>query len=76
MNGLGAMAGMLTGALIVYFWKDLTTLFELPEMYSMIPGFLLATLMIVVISLITPAPNAKTSETFEKANKAYLDELK
>ena len=68
MNGLGAMAGMLTGALIVYF--------ELPEMYSMIPGFLLATLMIVVISLITPAPNAKTSETFEKANKAYLDELK
>lgn len=76
MNGLGAMAGMLTGALIVYFWKDLTALFELPEMYSMIPGFLLATLMIVVISLITPAPNAKTSETFEKANKAYLDELK
>ena len=55
---------------------DLTALFELPEMYSMIPGFLLATLMIVVISLITPAPNAKTSETFEKANKAYLDELK
>ena len=63
-------------SVVVYFWKDLTASFELPEMYSMIPGFLLATLMIVVISLITPAPNAKTSETFEKANKAYLDELK
>ena len=75
MNGLGAMVGMLTGALIVYFWKDLTASFELPEMYSMIPGFLLATLMIVVISLITPAPNTKISETFEKANKAYFDEI-
>lgn len=76
MNGSGAMAGMLTGALVVYFWKDLTLALDLPEMYSMIPGFLLAAIAIFVVSLLTPAPSKQIVETFEKANRAYLDEVK
>lgn len=76
MNGFGAIAGMLTGALIVYFWKDLTVTLSLPEMYSMIPGFICAMFTIVVISFITPAPSKEVIETFEKADKSYLDEVK
>lgn len=75
MNGFGAISGMLVGALIVYFWKDITLWANLPEVYSMIPGFILATLAIVLVSLITPPPSKKVMETFERADKAYLAEL-
>lgn len=76
MNVFGAIAGMLVGALVVYFWKDLTFVLSLPEMYSMIPGFISAVAAVVLISLITPAPENIVLETFEKADKAYLDEIK
>lgn len=76
MNVFGAIAGMLVGALVVYFWKDLTFALSLPEMYSMIPGFISAVAAVVLISLITPAPENIVLETFEKADKAYLDEIK
>ena len=76
MNGFGAIAGMLTGALVVYFWKDITLWLALPDVYSMIPGFFLAILAIVIVSLITPMPNQQVLETFDKANKAFLAEEK
>ncbi|QIM67146.1 sodium/proline symporter [Mannheimia granulomatis] len=76
MNGFGAVAGMLTGALIVHFWGDITAQFNLPEIYSMIPGFISAMVMIVVVSLLTPQPNQAILDTFDRANKAYLDEVK
>lgn len=76
MNGFGAVAGMLTGAFIVHFWGDITAQFNLPEIYSMIPGFISAMVMIVVVSLLTPKPNQAILDTFDRANKAYLDEVK
>ncbi|AWI51877.1 sodium/proline symporter [Actinobacillus minor 202] len=75
MNGFGAIAGMLVGALVVYFWKDITLSLSLPEMYSMIPGFISAMIAIVVISLVTPSPSQAVMETFELADKAYRAEL-
>ncbi len=75
MNGVGAIAGMLVGALVVYFWKDITLSLSLPEMYSMIPGFISAMIAIVVVSLITPSPSQAVMETFELADKAYRAEL-
>lgn len=76
MNGFGAIAGMLVGALVVYFWKDATVAFNFPEMYSMIPGFICAMVAIVVVSLVTPTPSKTVVETFENADKAYREELK
>lgn len=75
MNGFGAIAGMLVGALVVYFWKDITLLLSLPEMYSMIPGFISAMIAIVIVSLVTPSPSQVVMETFELADKAYRSEL-
>lgn len=73
MNAAGAMAGMLTGALVVVFWN---TLVPNSGIYEMIPGFILATIAIIIVSLITPAPRSEISETFEKANNAYKDAMK
>lgn len=72
INAAGAMAGMLTGALVVVFWNRVV-----PDsgIYEMIPGFILATLAIVVVSLITPEPKAEIVETFDNAEKAYHTEM-
>lgn len=68
MNGFGAIAGMLSGALIVYFWND-------PDIYAMIPGFIGGLIAVVAVSLATPAPSKEIVETFEKAEKAYKEEM-
>lgn len=76
MTFSGAMAGMLTGAITVFAWKEwIPAKSELAQVYEMIPGFLLATLVIVVISLLSSEPNAETQETFEKAQEAYKNAL-
>lgn len=72
MNAAGAMAGMLTGALVVVFWNDVV---PNSGIYEMIPGFILATIAILVVSLITPAPRKEITETFEKAETAYETEM-
>lgn len=76
MTSSGAMAGMLTGAITVFAWKEwIPAKSELAQVYEMIPGFLLATLVIVVISLLSSEPNTETQETFEKAQEAYKNAL-
>ena len=76
MTSSGAVAGMLTGAITVFAWKEwFPAKSELAQVYEMIPGFLLATLVIIVISLLSSKPDAETQETFEKAQEAYKNAL-
>ena len=76
MTSSGAMAGMLTGAIIVFGWKEL-----LPEnsalasIYEMIPAFSLATIAVIVVSLLSPKPEQHILDTFEQADKAYKNAL-
>lgn len=51
MTGAGALAGMVAGALTVVLWKHTGS-----ALYEMVPGFLVATAAIVVVSLLTRAP--------------------
>lgn len=56
MSGTGAMAGMLTGALTVILWISLgwnDSFLGGPGVYEMIPGFILAWLVIVIVSYFT-----------------------
>ena len=51
----GALAGMLTGAITVIAWKQLSA--ATTGLYEMVPGFVLATLAIVVVSRLgRPSP--------------------
>ena len=52
MTRNGALAGMLVGALTVIIWKQFGWL----GLYEIIPGFLFATLAIVLFSLLDKAP--------------------
>ena len=39
----------------------------------MIPGFILASLTIIVVTLLSAEPENEVQETFEKAEKAYKE---
>lgn len=66
MTGMGALAGMVVGALVVIFWKRWTG----SEMYEIVPAFILATLAIYIVSMLTPIPQA-VMQRFDEANKAF-----
>lgn len=74
MTASSAMAGMLTGALIVFGWKEvIPATSEWFNVYEMIPGFILASLVIVIVSLLSNEPEKAIVETFEQAQKAYKE---
>ena len=76
MTSSGAMAGMLTGAITVFAWKEcLPQESEWAQIYEMIPGFVFAAIAIIIVSLLSAKPDEAITDTFEKAQKAYHDAL-
>ena len=67
MNRNGALAGIIVGGVTVVVWKQIDTM----GLYEIIPGFILATLAIVIVSLITPAPSASIERTFDDVAGRY-----
>ncbi|MCF7994738.1 MAG: sodium/proline symporter PutP [Chromatiaceae bacterium] len=68
MNWHGAIAGVLTGGLVVVLWKQLDG--GIFELYEIVPGVVLASLAIVVISLATAPPSATIRDGFERYRQA------
>ncbi|MUG32969.1 sodium/proline symporter PutP [Psychrobacter sanguinis] len=71
MNRNGALAGMIVGALTVIIWVYAGI--QTPNgvalndwLYAIIPGFILSSIAIVVVSLATAAPSAKIQAKFEE----------
>jgi sodium/proline symporter len=64
----GAVAGMLTGGIMVIVWKEgISKLGGIFAVYELLPAFILSSLVIFVVSQITPTPSAAIEEEFEKA---------
>ena len=58
-NWQGALAGMLSGGLMVFVWKYLISpLGGVFGIYELLPAFLTSLAVCVVVSLVTPAPTA------------------
>lgn len=67
-NWQGALAGMLSGGLMVFVWKYLVSpLGGVFGIYELLPAFLVSLAVCVVVSLVTPAPGAKIEAEFEAA---------
>ena len=76
MTSSAALFGMMTGAIVVFGWKKWTVEgSQLHSIYEMIPGFILASLVIVITSLLTAKPEKHILDTFEQANSAYKKAL-
>lgn len=71
LNAQGVIAGMLTGGIsvIIYEYVPLVhgqTLSAATSLYSIVPCFILSMLAIVLVTLLTPAPEKHIVEEFEK----------
>ncbi|MBK1720369.1 sodium/proline symporter PutP [Thiocystis violacea] len=72
MTGLGALAGILTGGLTVVIWKQLDG--GLFDLYEILPGIILSTVAILVVSSIYQANHAdRLAERFHQARMADPD---
>ncbi|WP_314409449.1 sodium/proline symporter PutP [Pseudomonas kuykendallii] len=69
MTRNGALAGMLVGAVTVVLWKQYVGL----GLYEIIPGFIFASLAILIFSKIGSGPTAGMLERFDAAEKEYQD---
>ena len=66
----GAVAGMVTGGVMVFLWKlALKPLGGVFGIYELFPAFVLSCLVILVVSLLTPAPSAQIQQEFDLARK-------
>ena len=68
MTRNGALAGMLLGAVTVILWKNF---FGWTGLYEIIPGFILATLGILLFSRIGAAPSAAMHKRYAEAELEY-----
>lgn len=64
---IGAIAGMLGGAGMVFVWNLLIRpLGGVWDIYELLPAFLFSALCIVVVSLLTPEPSEEMQKEFEE----------
>ncbi|MCM3361099.1 MULTISPECIES: sodium/proline symporter PutP [Bacillaceae] len=64
MTKWGALAGMLVGAVTVLIWANISVLQE--TLYEMIPGFLLSTIAVILVSLATEKPSKEIEEQYHQ----------
>lgn len=66
----GALAGMIVGGGMVFLWKFvIAKLGGLFSIYELLPAFICALIVIVIVSLLTK-PDAEAADTFDSVNKA------
>ena len=67
-NKWGAIAGMFSGAAMVFVWKYcVAPLGGMLGIYELLPAFVISCVFIVVVSLLTAEPEKEIQEEFERA---------
>ncbi|MBE6606081.1 MAG: sodium/proline symporter PutP [Ruminococcaceae bacterium] len=62
----GAVAGMVSGAAMVFIWKlGISKLGGAFAIYELLPAFIISSVFIVIVSLITPKPTIEIQEDFD-----------
>ncbi len=75
-NKWGALAGMVTGGVMVFVWKFvIRTAFAgtFLDIYELLPAFILASIAIVVVSLLTKAPDHEITDVYDQIKKTAFD---
>ncbi|WP_299545758.1 sodium/proline symporter PutP [uncultured Helicobacter sp.] len=70
MTRMGAIAGMITGAVVVVVWKNYLAQAFGVSLYEIVPGFVCASLVIIIVSLMT-----KVRPGTQKAYETMLKNL-
>ena len=69
-NRQGILAGLVVGGVMVFVWKFLVRpMGGALAIYELLPAFLCACVAIVVVSLLTPAPEAEITDLYDSYNR-------
>ena len=75
INKAGAIAGMVSGAGMVFLWKlVISKIGGVFAIYELLPAFIFSAIVIVVVSLLTPAPSKEIEEDFEAVKAGAIEE--
>ncbi|MGX5173563.1 sodium/proline symporter PutP [Aliikangiella sp. IMCC44653] len=69
----GALAGMVTGAVTVIVWINIKQSIGMGALYEMIPGVVLATLAVYLVSLYGPQNEKAVGEQFDQVELMLAD---
>ncbi|MBR1738806.1 MAG: sodium/proline symporter [Ruminococcus sp.] len=65
-NKYGAIAGMVAGGITVFVWKFVIRgLSDVLNIYELLPAFIVALVVMIVVSLLTPAPDQSITDEFD-----------
>ena len=74
INKAGAIAGMISGAGMVFLWKlVISQLGGVFAIYELLPAFLFSSLCIVIVSLLTKKPSKEIEEDFEAVRSGNVE---
>ncbi len=79
-NYSGAVAGIITGAVVDIAWLLLFTDTIMSAaiintgIYEILPGFIASTIVAIIVSLVTKAPSTEVEEIFASATDATIDD--
>jgi len=74
VNKAGAIAGMISGAGMVFLWKlVISKLGGVFAIYELLPAFIFSAVCIVVVSLLTKAPSKEIEEDFEAVRTGNIE---
>ncbi len=70
----GAVAGMVSGAAMVFIWKlKISELGGAFGIYELLPAFIISSIFIVVVSLLTKKPSKEIEEDFEAVKAGNVE---
>jgi sodium/proline symporter len=62
----GAIAGMVSGGVMVFVWKLLISkIGGVFAIYELLPAFIISSIVIVIVSFLTPAPSQEIQDDFD-----------
>ncbi|MBQ1246322.1 MAG: hypothetical protein IIX90_06790, partial [Clostridia bacterium] len=71
-NKQGALAGMLAGGITIFIWKFVVRKLcagTVLDIYELLPAFIVGLIVIVVVSLLTPAPSLEITNTYDEVKE-------
>jgi sodium/proline symporter len=63
MNWQGTLAGIVSGGMMVIIWRNLIKPYI--NLYEILPAFVVSVIMILIVSLVTPEPEAAVQKEFD-----------
>ena len=73
-NRFGALAGMVTGGAMIFLWKfGIAKLGGVFAIYELLPAFICALIVMVVVSLLTGEPDPEVTAPFDAIAKKMKD---